>query len=231
MTLCTERTLVNTTGDEGIAAPLRCKRWTCPECQPIRKRQLQQQAAAGQPTHFITLTSNPHNWADPTERARMLTYAWARIRRSAARQFGNDGIEFLAVFEKTKRGEPHLHILARCKYIPQGWLSNKLKYYTGAYIVDIRKVKDTKHAAFYVAKYIGKSPGHFGTTKRYYKSKHFVLSSPDEQAEIKAKHTGWTVEHIRFDRFVAYIEGRDLITRQTDHDVRFRVPQPRARDP
>lgn len=231
MTLCTDQTLVKHDGAEGIAVPLRCKRWSCPECQPIRKRQLQQQAAAGKPNTFITLTANPDEWGDPAGRAKKLSYAWARICRQASKKWGNGKIPYIAIFEKTKRGEPHLHILARLNWIDQGWLSNKLKYYTGAHICDIRRVKSAKQAAFYVSKYVGKEPGSFGTSKRYFKTRDYLVRDPNEIASDETPATKWRVEHVDYITFLSYLEARGLITQLKAREVRFMVPEHKPRPP
>ncbi len=88
--------------------------------------------------------------------------------KRARRKFTKSPIEYLAVFEETKKGEPHLHILMRAPFIPQRWLSETMDELINAPIVDIRKVGAAKNAARYVAKYVGKGPKPFAALKRYW---------------------------------------------------------------
>jgi hypothetical protein len=89
-------------------------------------------------------------------------------------------LPFLAVFEQTKLGWPHLHIVCRVPWIDQRWLSAQMDKAIGAPIVDIRRIANLQELAGYVAKYIGKDPHHFEGTKRYWKSKDYDLRSPFE---------------------------------------------------
>ena len=155
--------------------PLRCKRWTCPECQPRRCAKLKREAKRGNPNTFITLTVNPKVGWDRDHRARMLVEAWRRTRRKAQDEWGNKTIPFLAVFEETKAGEPHLHIVCRSRWIPQDWLSDQMKAELDAPIVDIKRVKSKRQVSSYVAKYVGKGPEKFPGTKRYWRSQDWFV--------------------------------------------------------
>lgn len=147
----------------------------------MRSRQLSRQAFLGQPTTFLTLTVNPATGDDPDDRARALARAWRLLRLRAMRALDLKSMPFLAVFEKTKAGEPHLHILLRTGYIDQEWISDQMKDLIGAPIVDIRSVKDKKKLAAYIAKYVAKDPHRFAGTKRYWSSQDYEL--PDPEAE------------------------------------------------
>jgi hypothetical protein len=179
--ICGEGSIVNQDGSSGIAITLRCRAWTCQHCRRDRKRQLINLAVAGQPNRLITLTVSPALLISPAARAKALANAWRLVVKRAKRAFGWDKLDYLAVFEATKRGEPHLHILARCGYIPQAWLSHQMKALIGSPIVDIRAVKNPKHAAIYVAKYIGKAPHRFATCKRYWHTKEWDTTPPDQE--------------------------------------------------
>lgn len=131
-------------------------------------RQLRGYAMAGQPTTFLTLTSNPHHGADATARAKTLVNGWRILAKRIKRKFKWKRLDYLVVVEHTKRGEPHLHVLLRCKYIPQKWLATQWEELTGARVVDIRKITDQRGASRYVSKYVSKSPARFGKLKRYW---------------------------------------------------------------
>jgi len=155
--------------------PLRCNRWTCLECCPKRKSRLKGEAYRGRPNTFITLTVNPEIGTSKDCRARSLVDAWRKVRRRAKKGWGNATVPFIAVFEETKAGEPHLHILCRTKWIPQDWLSDEMKREIGAPIVDIRRIKGRKQVASYVTKYVGKNPEKFPGCKRYWRSQDYIL--------------------------------------------------------
>lgn len=179
--LCSEETLVNSDARQGVAVTLRCKRWSCEICRPFNKRAVVRKAVEGRPTLFITLTVNPRHGADQDERARQLVKAWRTIRRRATKKYRYKSIPFIAVFEKTKRGEPHLHILARCAWLDQRWLSAQASEEIDAPIVDVRKVTGEKQAACYCAKYVGKDPHVFRGTKRFWSSLDWLaLAATDD---------------------------------------------------
>ena len=188
MVLCREWTLVKETGGVTTVEPLKCRCWTCDYCQPIRLRQLKGMARAGAPDTFLTLTVNPKHGRCRDERARSLSNAWRILRKRALRRYRYKAIPFLAVFEKTKRGEPHLHILMRVKWLDQRWVSGVMRELIGAPIVDIRRVRSAKQAAAYVAKYVGKDPVPFDGCKRYWRSQDWELfaANDDDAPEPEA---------------------------------------------
>ena len=197
--LCNEASLVNI-GVQGFrAVSLRCRSWGCPLCQPDRQRQLVALAASGRPTVFLTLTSNPRIGISPASRARSLASAWPIIVRRARAKWGYKSIPYFCVFEATKRGEPHLHILARVKWIDQRWLSNQMRQLTGAPIVDIRRVRSVKEAASYISKYMGKEPHRFKTCKRYWRTVSWDISDHEPERMEGDWSTGWEVHDIPID--------------------------------
>ena len=205
--LCSEGTLVNQ-GAHGVRAiTLRCRSWGCPLCQPDRQRQLVALAASGKPTVFITLTSNPRIGKSPSSRARALSAAWRVIVRRARKKYGYKVIPYFCVFEATKRGEPHLHILARVKWIDQRWLSRQMRELTGSPIVDIRKVRSVKQAASYISKYIGKAPHRFETCKRYWRTKNWDQSTFEKEPMEGDWSRAWEVRDRSLEWCIALWEG------------------------
>lgn len=178
--LCGDWAIVKSNGTSCTVASLPCRCWSCPHCCIKRRQQLMAQAHGGQPTLMLTLTVNPKRFASPDERARELSHAWRKLRRRAKSKFDLKDLPFLAVFEKTKRGEPHLHILLRTTYLPQKWLSAQMRGYIGAPIVHICKINSSAKVANYICKYIGKNPQRFVGTKRYWCSQDWELPSQDE---------------------------------------------------
>lgn len=181
-------------GEAATAArPLRCRSWQCDHCCPNRKKQLIALGMSGKPNRFLTLTVNPALYNSPDERAEQLARAWRLIRKRMKRKFRWQRIPFLAVVEKQKSGEPHLHILLRCPYIPQAWLSEQMRDLMHAPIVDIRWITDQGKVAGYVAKYCGKEPHRYRNTKRYWRSPDWCLESFQADDAITGTVLCWQV--------------------------------------
>lgn len=184
MSLCTDRTTVNNGQVEGRIATLRCKRWACPECAPENRRRVICKARDGNPTVFLTLTWNANRRETPDEAARVMKRAWVNLRRRVARTWPGERCPFIVVFEKTKRGYPHMHILMRARFIPQSWISDQMKDLIDAPIVDVRSIKDRKMAFFYVTKYLGKDPSSFEGCKRWWRSHDYEVEVDDYVAVL-----------------------------------------------
>jgi len=190
---CRERTLVKHLDDEHYAVSLYCRSWQCTTCKENRSAELVMSARAGKPTTFITLTTNPDFGTSPEDRAAALARAWRLVRLRAMRLYKLKRLPFLAVFEATKNGEPHLHILTRVKWLDQKWLSDQMAELIGAPIVDIRRIKGARQVARYVSKYVGKDPHRFGTTKRYWSSRDFEHWRSIKDTEDKQENGTWYV--------------------------------------
>ncbi len=174
--LCSEASMVNRGWDGVQAVSLRCRAWTCPLCRDDRRKQLVALALAGQPDKFITLTVNPAWGSSPYERARALADAWRTVVRLAKTKYGLKALPYLCVFEACESGEPHLHILARVKWISHSWLRAQMKRLINAPIVEIEQVKNKKKLAYYISKYIGKDPQRFESCKRYWSTRDYQLT-------------------------------------------------------
>jgi len=199
---CTLDTILVQTDSKIKVLPFQCKRWSCEDCFQTRLRRLRLEAADGLPNTFLTLTSRFRSDITPDEAARDLVRAWRNIRQRAAREGYADKIPFLAVFEETRQGWPHLHILCRAPFIPKRWLSERMAEYTDSPIVDIGRIKSRKHATWYVAKYVSKGPGRFEGCKRYWRSHDYSLAAaraaPGEYKNWDAVWcVQWTQEGIR----------------------------------
>lgn len=194
MTICREWLLHREGPYQAQAKLLTCNSWTCDYCQPNRKRRLLAQAASGEPQRFITLTIDPHQYSSPEERCLKLAWAWRTIIKRLRREHKDADIQYLAVVEATKKGEPHLHILFRGPYVPQWQLSQYMRELVNSPIVDIRKVKNVNDAVRYVAKYITKKPEQFGSCKRYWQSRDYQLDRNHDietVISINGKYSIW----------------------------------------
>jgi len=103
-------------------------------------------------------------------------------------RYKTGSFEYLLVFELTKAGTPHIHMLSRGGFIPQAWLSDQWKKLTGSFVVDIRRIKKKKDVARYITKYLGKAIGRVSEElhglRIIQKSKKWDLR-PDEEKEQK----------------------------------------------
>lgn len=222
--LCSEGVAVNVGLDKIQAVTLKCRSWGCELCQPDRKRQLIAQAKGGAPTTFITLTASKASGQDPAARARALAKAWPKVVKAACKKYGYASIPYICIFEATKKGEPHLHILARVKWISQKWLSDKMDELTESPIVDIRQVKSVAQACNYVAKYIGKQPHRFATCKRYWCTRSWRLTnwSPDDKSD--GWYDGWEIRDCNLEFHRTMWEAYGWTTEQTRNRVVARAP-------
>lgn len=192
MALCSELSLVNGNDEEGHATVLRCKRWHCPLCQPYNHRRVKRLAREGQPNVFLTLTVDPKRYDTPDEAARDLKRAWVNMRRAMKRDWQVEQPPFIAIFEQTKKGWPHLHILMRCRFIPQQWYSKTMERLIGAPIVDVRFITEKGRVAAYVAKYVSKAPEGFESCKRWWRSHDYEIER--EEFEPFARFGPFTSE-------------------------------------
>lgn len=135
--------------------PLYCHKWNCPRCRKQKAHRWRQIACAGKPDKFITLTLRSDENASCREQAKKLKRSFTELVRRIRTHYGR--FQYLLILELTRIGTPHCHILARCDYIPQGFLSKEWCALTGAFKVDIRKIKRTSDVSRYITKYMGKS--------------------------------------------------------------------------
>ena len=188
---CGSKTIAIRRGDKATAFALTCRAWSCPTCAPRRRQKLICQALDGSPNRFVTLTVNPHWYDSPEERGAKLSEAWRDFVRDFRKRHKTRTLEYLAVLELTKKGEPHLHIMVRGSFISYQRLSAWMGKRMGAPIVDIRLVRGQERVAQYVSKYISKRPCRLGNLKRYWCSLGW-LSAEQKQAK-KDKKKGLSV--------------------------------------
>jgi hypothetical protein len=147
------------------------------------------EAFDGAPRLFLTLTSKRTPDRTANGCAYELARAWKLLRKRILRKYKLKRLPFLAVFERTELGWPHLHILMRASFICKYWLSEQMDDITGSPIIKIKRVHDARGAAWYVSKYCGSDPHKFGNCKRYWQSPDYRLS-PKKQREDKPTIAG-----------------------------------------
>lgn len=190
---CDKAILVKREHHQAVAISLPCRAWTCAVCSENRRKQLIKEAKSGAPDKFLTLTSRRVSGRTPQGAAAELARAWRLVRLRLMRRYKLKKLPFLCVFEQTKAGWPHLHIMLRAPWLDQAIISQWMDEITGSPIVDIRKCDGPSRVAAYVAKYIGKDPHRFGTTKRYWSSKDYDLTTNPREAEEYKASTGWEI--------------------------------------
>jgi hypothetical protein len=219
LSICREWSIVKQSPDERRAKILYCRSWSCEHCAPMRRRKLMAQAAAGEPTRFLTLTVNPAIGESQEQRLRLLAHAWRVLVKRIRRRWTKGDLAYLAVVEETERGEPHLHILLRGPYLPKAFLSAAMDELIRAPIVDIRRIRSRQEVVRYVAKYITKAPAQFGNAKRYWFSQNWEERTDTQTEEDSSAFGNWQVvmepmvrvlENWTLDGFAVRKEGDNL---------------------
>ncbi len=148
---------VDSTGTQVIVIPIFCKAWDCPICGPMKRNAWIHRLASGHPTHAMTLTCYLIEGADPREQCAHAKRAWARLVERIRKKFGK--LEYGLVWELTKKGSPHLHILYRGPYVPQKWLALQWQSLGVGKIVHLKRIKDSRLDVLHAVKYLGKDFG------------------------------------------------------------------------
>jgi hypothetical protein len=172
---CGEKSIVKVDPRTPDARVLRCRRWSCQDCLPLRRSEVVKLARAGEPQLMITLTSQRQEGQSPDDAAVALVRAWVLIVKRLKRLRKLKHVHYFAVIEATKLGWPHLHILTRLTFIEHAWLSNTAREIIGSPVVWLTRLRGNGHGAKYVAKYLGKAPHAFAGTKRYWRSQLWVV--------------------------------------------------------
>lgn len=187
---CSQTTLTRRDTHRITARPLLCKCWKCVRCAPMLKRKVIRRAIVGKPTTMLTITINPKAHPDPDEAARQLKTALVVLMRRLRRRYKGDDLQYMAVFEKTQAGHPHLHVLLRAPYIPQRYISHFMSERLDSPIIDIRATRNSRAVARYIGKYLGKDPTKFSGCQRYWCSRAW-RTDHDEQREQKEERKFW----------------------------------------
>jgi len=124
-------------------------------------------------TAFLTLTCSRRAHPDPDQAFLTLSEAVNKLFKRIRRYRPAAQTEFFLVWERTKAGWPHAHVLLRAPFLPQQWLSDQWRGLVSSPIIDIRAVSDARAAASYIAKYLSKDPQAPAGMKRYRSSRSF----------------------------------------------------------
>lgn len=162
--------------------PIRCDKWACPYCAPIKLSQARLRARSGAPKRHIVLTLRYRPELSLPKQIDLLRAAFRKLVAKIRRTFKQ--FEYMAVLELQKNRTPHLHVLARGTYIPWRWLTKTWQALTGAWMVHIKSIKSERGAISELVKYLAKTaqtlqndvPGCNVITT----SRHWLLSPPDK---------------------------------------------------
>lgn len=138
---------------------------------------------------------------------------------------------YFAFLERTKRGEPHLHILLRCPFIPQDWLSERMASLAGSPVLWIEAIKGTKHAIAYVTKYVTKEPAQWGNTKRYWASRNWRVNQGEGKYEKPIFDRPVEVVRERWADFIQFKVSQGWTWNETEGWYSFYRPGTRERAP
>lgn len=189
---CGSTALVKNVPTHKVIYCLKCRSWGCEDCAPERASQLRGLAKSGKPTRFLTLTIRFQEGDDADDAARRLARAWRLLRLRIKKRYRVKKVPFIAVWEATKRGAPHLHIFMRGRYLHQKWLSEQMDDLINSPVVDIRKIQNKDKAANYVTKYITKAAKQFAGCKRYWRSQDWQLEKKENPNGPDPEGTYWT---------------------------------------
>lgn len=180
---------------------LGCRKWSCEVCGPRKRFLLIKRITLAAPTKFVTLTCRHEH--GPEHQLEKITKALPKLINAIRKEHGD--IEYLRALEYCKDGYPHYHLLARCKFIPNTWLSEKWKSLTGAYITHITKAhgKSTQ----YVAKYMSKATAteNTWTRQQFAVSRNFWIKD-----ERFSQWLNWSTR-----RIPAYEEAKNITETNT----------------
>jgi hypothetical protein len=172
-----------------LVSPIRCKCWDCEYCARLASHHHRAKIAAANPTHFLTLTIRAQPSYTP-----LALYQKHRKHVSQLLKWLKPRAKITAysiVLEFTKAGTPHWHIAYTGKYVPQHEISNKWQQLTGSYVVWIERVRNRKHAASYLTKYLTKSLSSVPKTIRRIT---YSRNHPKPQYDPPWKH--WDVQRL-----------------------------------
>lgn len=199
-------------------------RWCIP-CQNARGARLAVNVLehlAGRSTRFLLLTVRG-NQDSLAERLAFILTAFRRLRRTT---FWTDRVVGGAAFVELTRGEAgdhwhvHLHVILEGCYIPKDQLESVWSDLTGgSFKVGIKKVKDRRRVAWYVAKYTAKP-----IDTRLHHSPDHLTEAIAAMRGRKLVHCFGTWSHWQLlrlptsDGWIAYAHINELLYRELQND-------------
>lgn len=177
------QTLLGYLPDENsyLIGELPCQNWSCRPCAEVKIRRLAALTRDAKPNRMLTLTVNPAHWKDPRDAFDGTRRQVSELVKKLRTKYGE--LEYLRVTELTKTGWPHYHLLIRSPFIPHTVVKTLWAEMTGAYIVDLRQVKQSFKAYQYLVKYLSKLHRIEWTARHVSYSKGFFPKDNDRKNE------------------------------------------------
>lgn len=195
---CGTWTRIGQAENHTVLLPIRCRSWACPTCGPANRRRLLRRLRSSNVSTLITLTANPSSSSCPDEAFSLLSQAIPHLVKRIKRQFPSAPFEYVLIWERTKQGWPHAHILARSCYLPQRWVSRQWAELVGARIVDIRTVRSVGGAVHYVSKYLSKDPYAPYGMKRWRTSRAFFPEPGGLLGQSRPTNATWHTRYLHW---------------------------------
>jgi len=215
---CGENIAVKAQEADAEAVTIRCRRWSCPICEPHRKDEFIALAFAGKPQRLVTITWRTRPGMTRCEIARAMLKAWkAYVRKYRGRKREHE-MEYLLVWELTQKGTPHAHILCRCGWIDQDELSDFMRDKLDSPIVDVRNVVRKPKKVAYTAKYLTKANALIEGTKRYFRSTGWAPKFSYKKT-VEKRPGVWKFFRVSLDLWLkeAFESGYREVTRRRDY--------------
>ena len=137
-----------------ILQAVSCGTWPCPVCSRSKIRRLADACVHAAPNRLLTLTVDPKLHSTPRIAFDATSKQVPELIRRLRLKF--PPVEYLRVTELHKSGYPHYHLMVRSPYLPHPVIKAAWIDLTGAEIVNVRQVKDSFRAYYYLAKYLSK---------------------------------------------------------------------------
>ena len=163
--------------------PAMCGSWRCSGCGPRKARRLRKRLLLTTPTRLITLTLRPDPAMTASQQLAVANRSWSILWRRYRRKFGPRAVGYAKIVELTKAGTPHLHILAEMPFIHARALSADWQRLTGAFIVDVRRVKSQRGVAIYLSSYLTKALNVPEGMRKWSAARGFVPPYPPQELE------------------------------------------------
>lgn len=195
-------------GDRKAARTARCKTFECPICGPRRAAELRAKLYEARPNRFFTLTIRHLETRTLSEEVELLKGCWRRFRLWWNRTYPQKQIECCSIWELKGERHAHMHVLARCGFVPVNVLKAFFQKEIGSFKQDVRKIYDLKEVGRYITKYVTKDLVKLPHTHRYAPTHGFFKPSEPPPRDPFFDHMEWRFERQTLAQFAHYWVSR-----------------------
>jgi hypothetical protein len=173
MSACGPGTIVGYDGERKLGRRTNCGAPDCPNCGKRARAIYRAKIRAGRPNRFInpTIIHLPDRTRE--QELKLLATAFHKFVVWWKRDHPNWEFEYFEVRECKGERHVHLHIAARCGFIPHNVFRDFMERETGSYIQDIRAIKSVRQLEVYLTNYVTKDMRRIGAMHRYSKSHNY----------------------------------------------------------